>query len=189
MSTLSTTSEPSIESKDTESCVFKALLCYWIACNPSCGCRGSAEFCCMRRTFCFELCGCNNVEPRGVGLVTNSENSDEICKLGFYCCDYALIYPRLLCAFGSQGLCIKEACSFPCHEEYMDEPMCALYCISCYPTCGTAVHPPKCRALENLLASSKLSSPPQRAMMIDRGDAVPFAKLPVAESFDETEIV
>lgn len=47
-------------------------------------------------------------------------------------------------------LCFKKACSFPCHEDWVEEPVCALYCISCLPDCGIAVPPTKAIMLERM---------------------------------------
>lgn len=135
--------------KDVDSCIFNALCCLTESCTPSCGFRGVSECFCLRKTICLEPCGCNNAQPRLLGFESGT-NSDEICKIGLYCCDYALIQPRVCQAQSAQVGCLKVNCAFPCHEDYLEEPACAYLCISCYPDFGIAVPPTKPILFERL---------------------------------------
>lgn len=161
-----------------DNCIVKALGFVWVAFAPECGLRGQDECLCIRRTYCFEPCGCNNgTQPRGIGLVTEPEQG-EFCKIGAYCCDYALVKPRVLIGCASHSLCVKEVGSFPFHEDYVDEPLCALYCVSCVPECDIAAEPPRSAALDRM----QTASPPASSRM-DRGQGP--GTTPVAEAIAE----
>ena len=135
---------------------------------------------------CLEPCGCNNAEPRAVGFVTN-DKPDEICKVGCYCCDYALIQPRILYGVAAQVLCFRDACSLPCHPDYLNEPLCAYYCLSCYPECGCAVAPPKSPALQRMVRGSSVI--PQASVIEERGNGkTEYAPIAVKSS-NEMELV
>lgn len=151
-----------------DGCIYEALGCIWYACTPECGLRGQVEFCCMRKTYCLEPCLCSNAKPRIVGLADPDQAPDEICKIGFYCCDYAIIVPRILLGCGFQHTCIRVAGSLPLHKDYMDHPRFALYCVSCYPDCNIADRTPKCRAFDNLHFNG--IPPGATPMRMDRGD-------------------
>ena len=84
-----------------------------------------------------------------VGLHRNTAQGEH-CRLNMPCCDCAIIPPRRLCARASQILCVYNTAALPCDDEYLSEPVCAYYFISCWPRPGCCVPPPRSRALEQL---------------------------------------
>jgi hypothetical protein len=155
----------STASNDVDACLFEALICTHVSCRTDCGCRGISEFLCLRKTYCFEPCG-TETEPRTLGFVVN-DNSDEIFKVGLFCCDVALIYPRVLVGCTDQTLCLRRAGALPFHKDYVQQPTCALYCVSCYPECGVAKPPPMIPSLERMSRDYKAVRP---FRIMDRGN-------------------
>ncbi|CAB9516852.1 expressed unknown protein [Seminavis robusta] len=126
--------------------MFKAACCMWQACDfddVALGCKGKSQVLCLTREI-----SCAVGEPMtGCGLVTNKDNK-ECCKIGLLCCAYGLKEPETCCKAAGQFFCLKEAAALPLDEEYVGEPVFALYCLSCLPEVGCCVEAPRCRALE-----------------------------------------
>lgn len=87
------------------------------------------EFMC----FTHEHCLAANHDQLGIGLVTAS---DEICKLGFFCCTCGLKKPMVLCKGAGQAWCVTAAQSFPWDKDYVGEPVCAVCGFQCFPELG-----------------------------------------------------
>ncbi|KAL7565022.1 hypothetical protein ACA910_020734 [Epithemia clementina (nom. ined.)] len=150
-------------------CIFEALCCVWVSCGPECGYRGQAECCCLKKTLCFEPCFCNNAKPRLLGVDCDPVDPNEICKIGLYCCDYSLVYPRVCFGIASHFLCLREVGSFPLHSDYLDHCRLGLYCISCCPKCAIAAPPPRSKAFDDLHYNDT-STAVVHAVPMDRGD-------------------
>lgn len=111
-----------------------------------CCCATICECLCIRHSAC-----CLRDAPyKQVGLTTNTVDG-EYCLLSAPCCDCAIIPPRLLCGRASQFLCVYNTGAFPCDDEYLTEPVCAYYFVSCWPQIGCCVPPPRSKALDKLL--------------------------------------
>ena len=134
---------------DRLNCMFDGLLCMHVSMNLNdwrCCCASSCECLCVRHSAC-----CLRGAPfKKVGLRTNMP-SGEYCRIDFPCCDCAIIPPRLLCGRASQILCLYNTGAFPCDDEYLPEPVCAYYFVSCWPRLGCCVPPPRSKALDKLL--------------------------------------
>ena len=125
-----------------------ACLCCYDACdcnNPLCLVKGASDCLCIRSSCCLAV----NTPDKGCGC-TGDENRGEICKIGCYCCDYALVMPTKLCAYASQCLCWYEVGSFPCSPEYVPGLVCTICCpcLQICPKCGCCVAPPPVRDFE-----------------------------------------
>lgn len=110
-----------------------------------CLCIQSQEFLCLKSSCCLAP----GAASRGCCLVTEE---DECCKIGCIICDYGLIMPKGCCTGASQCLCVRQVASCPFHEDYIDECVCAVCCISCAPECGCCTAPPHCKALDEMKA-------------------------------------
>ena len=134
---------------DGLNCMFDGLLCVHLSINLNdwrCCCASTCECLCLRHSAC-----CLRGAPfKEVGLKTNTA-AGEYCRLDFPCCDCAVIPPRLLCGRASQFLCLYNTGAFPCDDEYLPEPVCAYYFVSCWPRPGCCVPPPRSKALDKLL--------------------------------------
>jgi hypothetical protein len=107
-------------------------------------CVQEHECLCLRSSGCLAI----DVPDRGIGLVTEE---DECCKLGFYCCNYGLVWPQVLCKGVEQILCIRRAYACPCHPDYVPEFVCAYYGLQCAPNCGCCAPGPDSPALNRLV--------------------------------------
>lgn len=96
-----------------------------------------------------EHCCAANVDPYGIGMVTD-EGNKEICKIGLFCCTCGLKKPEVLCAGASQCLCLVDVQSFPFDKDYVNEPVCAYCCLQCMPEVGCAKPWPEAAALNKL---------------------------------------
>ena len=134
---------------DRLNCMFDGFLCAHLSMNLNywrCCCVSSCECLCIRHTAC-----CLRGAPyKDVGLTTNN-SAGEYCRLSFPCCDCAVVPPRLMCARASQCFCLYNAGSLPLHDDYVAEPVCAYYFLSCWPRLGFCATPPRSKALEKLL--------------------------------------
>lgn len=134
---------------DRFNCMIEAVLCEHVSMNLQdwrCCCAAVCECLCFRHSSC-----CLWGEPfKSVGLYTSTADG-EYCRLNFPCCDCAIIPPRLLCGRATQVLCLYNTGAFPCDDEYLTEPVCAYYFVSCYPRPGCCVAPPRSKALQKLL--------------------------------------
>ena len=135
-------------------CMVQALFCVHgsLDCNnwKHC-CVGVSECLCVRSTYCLAV----DAVPRSVGFSQDPDRG-ECFKCGVYCCDCALIQPRVCCGFARQTLCMHGAGSLPLHEDYVKEPACALYFVGCKPKCGICVPPPKSNALESMFKNQSM---------------------------------
>eukprot|EP00009_Paramoeba_aestuarina_P005014 CAMPEP_0201515968 /NCGR_PEP_ID=MMETSP0161_2-20130828/7402_1 /ASSEMBLY_ACC=CAM_ASM_000251 /TAXON_ID=180227 /ORGANISM="Neoparamoeba aestuarina, Strain SoJaBio B1-5/56/2" /LENGTH=150 /DNA_ID=CAMNT_0047912933 /DNA_START=68 /DNA_END=520 /DNA_ORIENTATION=+ len=133
---------------EMKNCVYSGFLCCYNGFdieNIVLCCVGAGDCLCIR-----EACCCaGNVEPRGIGLVTNKD-AGEICKIGCFCCDCGLIYPTKCCAGASACLCCYSVSSFPCSGYYMKDATCAYCFLSCLPELGCCLPQQECRALIDL---------------------------------------
>ena len=155
--------------KDT--CMCNAILCSYVGFTSNFGCRFQEECLCFRRRCCLDpdaqplTCGISTVEE-----VHRPNQPDLICTLGCKCYEVSLIYPRTCYGAGQHALCMKSGAAVPFHEDYLQEPVCAYYCISCAPKCGCAEAPPKCLALEHMMKHSILpTEAPAMIVEMDRG--------------------
>ena len=134
---------------DRLNCMFDAFLCFHVSMNLNdfrCCCTAVCECLCIRHSAC-----CLRGAPyKQVAFTTNTPNG-EYCRLSAPCCDCAIIPPRLLCGRASQFLCLNNTGSVPFDDEYLAEPVCAYYFISCWPRIGCCVTPPRSKALDKLL--------------------------------------
>ena len=132
-------------------CLHSSMDCNdWKCCGA-----GVMECLCLRKTYCLAP---GDAEPRSCGVCVQDPTQGEICKIGVYCCDWALIQPRLLCGIARQCWCCYEAGSLPFHKDYLKEPVCALYFLSCMPEFGCCVKPPHSPALNALFTNPYMQS-------------------------------
>ena len=126
--------------------LLQAIGCFWSGCEFDdciCGCkRKSQVLCCIREIACAP-----GEECTGCGMVTNP-NNNECCKIGCLLCACGCKEPDTCCKGACQMCCIKEVIALPLDNEYLDTPVCAYDCLSCYPNCGCCVEAPRCVALE-----------------------------------------
>mmetsp|Transcript_23796 Transcript_23796/g.39341 ORF Transcript_23796/g.39341 Transcript_23796/m.39341 type:complete len:202 (-) Transcript_23796:124-729(-) len=175
-----TSNTPENKYHHSNTCMVHAFICMHAGFDCNCDrfvCLAAAEedCVCIRRSCCLAP---GRVPSRGVGCVTdNREGSEEICKLGLFCCDYGFIVPscsddRPLCSRTVKSCCFYEVCAFPFHRDIVPEPVCAYYGIQCAPRCVCCAPPPRSFALDRLigLRSIPVSSIPIVEAM-DRGDA------------------
>lgn len=133
---------------DRKAHMFSGCLCCFTGCdldNIMLCCKGSTELLC----FVNEHCCAANVDPYGIGIVTD-ETNHEICKLGMFCCTCGLKKPEVLCSGASHFCCIVQVQSFPWDKDYVADPVCAFCCFQCLPEMGCAKPYPDCPALDNI---------------------------------------
>ncbi len=123
-------------------CCYAALDCKnWVI-----GIKLEEDVLCIRHACCVAL----NAKPLGCGVTTDENDDDELCKLGFMCCDLGCVKPKTCVSSASAVCCLYEVCSFPCHENYVEGCVCACCFLSCAPSCGCCEPPPECPALNKL---------------------------------------
>ena len=145
----------------------KGCICNYTAFDLNkfvCCSNGVCECLCIRQSSCCAV----GATPRGIGIVTEPEKG-EICKIGLFCCDYAIIYPKNLCASAGEMWCCYSVQSFPFDKEYLLEPVCALYFLQCLPECKCCGPPPDCPILGRV--SNAAGLPPHSEVM-DRDSVV-----------------
>ena len=146
---MSTTTRYNTEQQPARSCVVNGLVCFYAACTTDvCACHAQEECLCVKRSMCCD----GRSDTLTIGLDTTSlYHADRAyCKTGLGFCECALIPPRTLCASASHVLCLQSAGALPLHEDYLDDAICAYYCLQCYPTCDCAAQAPRCPALERM---------------------------------------
>lgn len=136
--------------RDRLNCMFEGIICEHVSVNLNdwrCCCTAVCECLCIRHSAC-----CLRGAPfKSVGYLTNTTEG-EYCRLTFPCCDCAFIRPRMICGRASQCFCIHNSGAFPPFDnDYLPQPVCAYYCVSCWPKVGICVPPPRSKALEKLL--------------------------------------
>ena len=128
--------------------LFSACICCYDACDFTdiiCICKGSTECLCCISEHCLAL----GEESLGCGMVTN-ESDGEICKIAIPICTLGLKKPAVLCSGVDQLCCIVGAQSFPFDNDYVGEPVCAIYCLACAPKFGCCVEAPPSAKLKDL---------------------------------------
>ena len=98
---------------------------------PECiGCSGISECLCCSHAYC-----CKMGAP---GLATGlAKGSDDICRIGLYCCEYGLKKPRTCCLGNAQVCCQSTQVAIPPVPEV---PITCAYCfLACYPKFGCCV--------------------------------------------------
>ena len=134
------------------SCMYSAICCSYGACDFDdvlLGCVAKRECLCLTHDCCLAPAP---VEPFGVGMITDTAtNPNECCRIGLYCCACGLQTPSYLCTEATKCCCLEGASSLPCGDEYLNDFVCAFYCLSCAPNCGCCVPPPPCPALDKML--------------------------------------
>ena len=126
--------------------LLQAIGCFWSGCEFDdciCGCKRKSQVLCFIR----EIACAPGEECTGCGMVTNP-NNNECCKIGCLLCACGCKEPDTCCKGACQMCCIKEVIALPLDNEYLDTPVCAYDCLSCYPNCGCCVEAPRCVALE-----------------------------------------
>lgn len=125
-------------------CMFVGMLCTNSGFNFDnfvCLCINKNECLCIKS----ESCIAGGIPDKGVGIITED---DECFKIGCYCCNCALISPKVLCKSAEQCLCCYQVSSLPCDDAYVPAPFtCAFYGIQCAPNCGCCGQGPKSSAL------------------------------------------
>jgi hypothetical protein len=101
---------------------------------------------CLRYNFCLAY---NHIHY-GLGITTNSNDRNEICKVGGICIELGCIAPKTICSGTQQVLCFQSVGSMPFHPDYVPHAVCANYGLSCYPSCDCCVAPPPCPAIHAL---------------------------------------
>mmetsp|Transcript_7551 Transcript_7551/g.7139 ORF Transcript_7551/g.7139 Transcript_7551/m.7139 type:complete len:132 (+) Transcript_7551:71-466(+) len=125
--------------------LFNAAVCWYNSIDPDdikIGVKESTECLCLTSDCCLAL----KTNPYDVGMVTQS---DEICKVGAYCCTLGLKKPKVLCSGAGHCLCFKEVASLPFDSAFVGEPLCAICFVKLYPTndFGLAKTAPTCSAM------------------------------------------
>jgi hypothetical protein len=125
-------------------------ICIW------CGLDLDRVMCCSKlqaELMCFthEHCLAANHDQLGIGLLTGS---NEICKLGFFCCTCGCKQPMVLCKGAGQAWCFTVAQSFPWDKDFVGEPVCAVCGFQCFPELGCAKPYPESFALSETQQSS-----------------------------------
>jgi hypothetical protein len=120
-----------------------------ICCHGTCDveditvlCKGNGECLCCAG----ESCCAAGEESKGFGCIEKKEG--DICRCACPCCVEALVTPKLCCASGGSCLCCWNAASFPFSEDYVNEFVCAVYCLQCAPQFGCCKPPPYSKALD-----------------------------------------
>eukprot|EP00535_Pseudo-nitzschia_heimii_P008759 CAMPEP_0197182862 /NCGR_PEP_ID=MMETSP1423-20130617/6987_1 /TAXON_ID=476441 /ORGANISM="Pseudo-nitzschia heimii, Strain UNC1101" /LENGTH=164 /DNA_ID=CAMNT_0042633361 /DNA_START=98 /DNA_END=592 /DNA_ORIENTATION=- len=148
-------------------CMVDACFCCYdgIDCKDiELGCRHEHECICLKQGLCISA----SAEPLGCGLTTDKEeDSSEICKIGLFCCDMALVKPSTCCAGAETLCCLYSVCSFPFDEEFLNKLVCSFCGLACAPTCGCCVAPPDCPAIEKI--RKREAEPIVAAEPMDRG--------------------
>lgn len=137
--------------KNDGKCMIDACCCCYdgIDCNDiELGCRHGSDCLCIRHHFCISA----SAPPLGFGLTTEE---GEICKLGLFCCDYALIKPETLCAGADSFCCCYSVCAFPFDDDYVDKFVCSSCGLACAPECGCCVAPPNSPIIGKIKAGSE----------------------------------
>eukprot|EP00934_Nitzschia_sp_Nitz4_P000595 Nitzschia sp. Nitz4//scaffold225_size51843//20099//20938//NITZ4_006895-RA/size51843-augustus-gene-0.19-mRNA-1//-1//CDS//3329542675//595//frame0 len=132
-------------------CMCCACCCCYHACdcnNILCCAKGAGDCLCLRSSCCLAC----NTPHKGCGC-TGDKDRGECCKLGLFCCDYALVVPTKLCAVASQCLFCYYVASLPCSPEYVPACVCTICCpgLQVAPRCGCCMAPPPCPALDKIL--------------------------------------
>lgn len=131
---------------DPKTFMVTGCVCVWCGCDLDrimlCS-KLQTEFLC----FTHEHCLAANHDQLGIGLVTAS---DEICKLGCFCCTIGLKKPVVLFKGAGQTWCVTAAMSFPWHKDYVEEPVCAVCGFQCLPDLGCGKSYPVSTALLNI---------------------------------------
>mmetsp|Transcript_11254 Transcript_11254/g.23026 ORF Transcript_11254/g.23026 Transcript_11254/m.23026 type:complete len:215 (-) Transcript_11254:214-858(-) len=126
-----------------------AYLCLYGSCTRRLACRATEEVLCIHRTVCLDptspclTCG---VDCSGENA-SNATNRSICCQVGCGFCEVALQEPRILCGVAHHVLCLRTVGSLPLHGDYVETPICAYYCIQCYPTLDIAAPAPLCPML------------------------------------------
>eukprot|EP00977_Amphora_coffeiformis_P027127 scaffold34110_cov183-Amphora_coffeaeformis.AAC.5 len=160
------TTIPSKKKDNSMNCMLEALICYHVSmdCNDwKVCCAGTSECLCLRSTYCLAV----GAVPRSVGC-GHDPIRGECCKCGVYCCDCALVQPRLCCGVARQTLCMHASGSLPFHKDYLNEPVCAYYFLGCLPECGCCVEPPESPALQAMWGRTGLEQGAPVMASIDR---------------------
>jgi hypothetical protein len=151
-----------MEQDDDVRCMANGCCCCYNGCDCNtvvCLCMTSGDCLCIRQAACLSF----NGTPRGCGFVTEKENN-EICKFACLCLDIGLVRPTKICACACQYFCCYHVASFPWSKLYVDQPVCSLCYIQCFPFCGCCVSPPDCPALDKI-QSGELFLPPDPSVM------------------------
>eukprot|EP00535_Pseudo-nitzschia_heimii_P001451 CAMPEP_0197184110 /NCGR_PEP_ID=MMETSP1423-20130617/9205_1 /TAXON_ID=476441 /ORGANISM="Pseudo-nitzschia heimii, Strain UNC1101" /LENGTH=174 /DNA_ID=CAMNT_0042634841 /DNA_START=215 /DNA_END=739 /DNA_ORIENTATION=- len=150
-------------------CLFQGLCCCYAGFDCSdieFGCRGESEIICLKHAFCLSATAFDSL---GCGLTTERhENSNEICKIGLFCCDFGIVQPKTVCQVVSNTCCLYNVTSIPLDKDYVDRFVCAYYGLACAPECGCCVRPPDCPAYDKM---KRRAAPYQEAELVemDRG--------------------
>mmetsp|Transcript_15817 Transcript_15817/g.33439 ORF Transcript_15817/g.33439 Transcript_15817/m.33439 type:complete len:214 (+) Transcript_15817:146-787(+) len=92
--------------------IFSATLCCYTACDfedPMVGCRGKSDGICINRRVCIDP----SAEGFGVGILDDEKETNELFKVGAYCCTCAIKKPELKCASAGRLFCMTSAQSLP----------------------------------------------------------------------------
>lgn len=129
--------------------MIEALICVHASMDYNdwkCCFAGISECLCLQSTYRLAV----DVVLRSVGC-SHDPTRGECCKCGVYCCDCALIQPRVCCGAARQTRCIAG----PGPQGFMNKPACALYFVSCMPKCGCCVPPRKSPALASIFVANQ----------------------------------
>mmetsp|Transcript_15816 Transcript_15816/g.33437 ORF Transcript_15816/g.33437 Transcript_15816/m.33437 type:complete len:199 (+) Transcript_15816:146-742(+) len=131
--------------------IFSATLCCYTACDfedPMVGCRGKSDGICINRRVCIDP----SAEGFGVGILDDEKETNELFKVGAYCCTCAIKKPELKCASAGRLFCMTSAQSLPFDPDYVKEPICACCFLQCFPTVGCLKDAPsECPARDGLV--------------------------------------
>jgi hypothetical protein len=121
--------------------------------NPLFLCKGAGDCLCIRHSCCVAV----NSPSKGCGMTTDKDRN-ECIKIGCFCCDLGLVWPRVLCGCASQVCCCYDVAAFPCDDEFIPGPVCTICCpfLQVCPKCGCCVAPPPCPALDKVLRDQPL---------------------------------
>ena len=125
-------------------CMMDGTICCYTACDYEdfvCGCAGTCDCICIRQAVCCAI----GYDSLGCGIVTN-ESRDECCKIGMLCCECGMIQPSTCCSYASQWWCCQSVASLPFHPDYVNDVVCGMCFLQCYPHRGCCVAPPVAKA-------------------------------------------
>eukprot|EP00980_Cylindrotheca_fusiformis_P007435 scaffold1530_cov98-Cylindrotheca_fusiformis.AAC.11 len=71
-----------------------------------------------------------------IAAAKEKKSEGKICNLKMYLCQCGLKFPEYLCKGASRCLCLKGAQSFPFHDDYVKEPICACCFFKILPDTG-----------------------------------------------------
>lgn len=154
---------------EASACVMKGIFCLYSSCRSDIGCRNQSECLCVERKFCLEP----GAKMLTVGIDT-PRNQRACCRIGCGCLEYSCIEPRILCGGADHVLCLQTVGSIPFHRDYLQEPVCALHFLQCFPKVDCCAPPPACPSL------MKMKTDYVHHEIMDRGEGFDLA--PTAEA-------